>query len=333
MSVESSTERMWTVSNILVIGDVMLDRYYWGRTSRISPEAPVPVFELDEVTYVLGGAANVAANVASLSERWDTAILMGLVGKDLEADVLRGLLREIGVTDYLVAEKDRPTTTKTRVVAGGQHMLRIDCESTAPLFATSGNTTRSRMKQIMNDVGAVIISDYAKGMISTAMAVDVIHYADQHNVPVFVDPKGTEWGKYVDAFCVTPNLKEFLEFYTTHYGSRIKTISEVAKVAPVVAHEYGWDYLVITLGGDGILVAPSNGTAKIVDAVKVEVADVSGAGDTVIAALAVDAAGIEPDYFEEDFNMLIAAEFANEAAGVAVSKLGTVAVSLRDVEV
>jgi len=324
---------MWTVSNILVVGDVMLDCYYWGRTTRISPEAPVPVFELDEVTYVLGGAANVAANVASLSERWDTAILMGLVGKDREADILRGLLRELGVTDYLVAEKDRPTTTKTRVVAGGQHMLRIDCESTAPLYINSGNSTRSRMKQLMKDVGAVIISDYAKGMISNAIAVDTIHYARSNNVPVFVDPKGLDWSKYVDAFCVTPNLKEFIAFYNHYYNSFISTISEVAKVAPEVAGQYGWNYLVVTLGGDGILVAEANKKSTIVDAVKVEVADVSGAGDTVIAALAVDAAGIEPDYFEEDFNMLIAAEFANEAAGVAVSKLGTVAVNMHDVEV
>lgn len=316
------------MSNILVIGDVMLDRYYWGRATRISPEAPVPVFEIDNITHVLGGAANVAANVASLGGRWETAILLGLVGKDAEADIVRGLLRDRGITDYLSAEKDRPTTTKTRVVAGGQHMLRIDRESTNPLYIATGNKVRSQLKHLIKGCSAIIVSDYAKGVVSTAIAVDVMMEAQLHKVPVFVDPKGVDWGKYVGAFCVTPNLKEFITFYNASYLSFISSIEEVMKVAPSVAREYDWEYVVVTLGGDGILTASHDGEVSIVPARKVEVADVSGAGDTVIAALAVDAAGIEKDYFEEDFDISIAAEFANEAAAIAVSSLGTVAVSM-----
>jgi rfaE bifunctional protein kinase chain/domain len=316
------------VDNILVIGDVMLDCYYWGRTTRISPEAPVPLFELDEVTYVLGGAANVAANVSSLGGNWQTAILMGLVGKDREGEILKSLVRDIGITDYLVSEKDRPTTTKTRVVAAGQHMLRIDCENTKALYSTSSNTTHSRMKQVMSGVGAVIISDYAKGMISNAIAVDTIHKAFAEDVPVFVDPKGIEWSKYVDAFCVTPNLREFIYFYNATFYNSIGTISEVAKVAPSVAAQYGWNYLVVTLGAEGILVAEANTGAKVVSAKKVEVADVSGAGDTVIASFATKAASLEDP---KEINMIRAAEQANAAAAVAVSKLGTVAVSIFEV--
>jgi D-beta-D-heptose 7-phosphate kinase/D-beta-D-heptose 1-phosphate adenosyltransferase len=228
---------MWTVSKILIVGDVMLDCYYWGTTSRISPEAPVPVFELDSVSYVLGGAANVAANVSSLGGRWSEPILMGVVGKDKEADKLKELVRDVGITDYIVAEKDRPTTTKTRVVAGNQHMLRIDCEVKNTITVSSSNKTRSRIKQLMPEMGAVVISDYAKGMVSSAISVEIIMAARKHNVPVFVDPKGTEWGKYVDAFCVTPNKKEFIEFYNTHYHSYISNITDIMGVAPAVARE------------------------------------------------------------------------------------------------
>lgn len=312
------------MAKVLVIGDVMLDCYYWGKATKISPEAPVPVVDLEEITYVLGGAANVAANVSSLS---GDCVLLGVMGKDQEGQVLSSLLRDVGITDYLVAEKDRPTTTKTRVVAGGQHLLRIDCEDTDPLFVKSGNTLRSRMKQVVKDCHVIVISDYAKGAVSEQMAVDVIGLGIKHHIPVFVDPKGTDWAKYANAFCVTPNMKEYIEFFNTNYNSEISTVEEIIATAPEIVHEFGLNYLCVTLGGGGILVADKE--VKVYPAETIEVVDVSGAGDTVIAAFAVDAAGIE-DPLAVD--MKWAAIFANRAAALAVSKLGTVAVPFYEVE-
>jgi D-beta-D-heptose 7-phosphate kinase/D-beta-D-heptose 1-phosphate adenosyltransferase len=303
----------------------MLDCYFWGDVSRISPEAPVPVVSLGEVTYVLGGAANVAANVSSLGME---CVLMGVKGKDGEATKLSGLLRDIGVTDYLVGELDRPTTIKIRVVAGGQHMLRIDNEDTSPLYINSGNTLRSRMNQVIKDCGAVIISDYAKGAVSEQMAVDVIALANKNKVPVFVDPKGIDWVKYADAFCVTPNKKEFIEFFNNDFDSEISTVEEIIAVAPEVAEVLNLTYLCVTLGDGGILVSDRE-SATVIPAVKVTAVDVSGAGDTVIAAFAVDAAGIVNPL---EVDMIWAARFANKVAAVAVSKLGTVAVAYHEVE-
>jgi D-beta-D-heptose 7-phosphate kinase/D-beta-D-heptose 1-phosphate adenosyltransferase len=308
----------------LVIGDVMLDCYYWGDANRISPEAPVPVVDLTEVTYVLGGAANVAANVVSLGQ---DCILMGVIGKDEEAVVLTRLLRDLGVTDYLVVEKDRPTTTKSRVVAGGQHLLRLDNEDTSPLYDASDNKMRSRMATVMKDVSVIVISDYAKGSVSEDMAAYAIRLGIKYHIPVFVDPKGTEWAKYRNAFCVTPNKKEFIEFFNYDFNSEISTIEEIIAVAPEVVEVFDLNYLCVTLGDGGILVADKE--VNIYPAEKAEVIDVSGAGDTVIASFAVDAAGIE-DPLAVD--MKWAAKFANRTAAVAVSKLGTVAVAFYEVE-
>ena len=312
------------MSNILVIGDVMLDCYYWGETTRISPEAPVPVVNLEEVTYSLGGAANVAANISSLGQ---DCILMGVIGKDHEGNVLSSLLRDIGITDYLVVERDRPTITKTRVVAANQHMLRIDNEDTSPLYIKSAQTLRSRMTQVVKDCAAIVISDYAKGAVSEQMAVDVISLGIKHHIPVFVDPKGNDWAKYANAFCVTPNMREFIEFFNVNYNSEISTWEEIVAVAPEVVDEYHLNYMCVTLGAGGILVADKEVT--IYPAETLEVVDVSGAGDTVIAAFAVDAAGIEDPLAVE---MKYAAIFANRAAAIAVSQIGTVAVPYYEVE-
>ncbi len=315
------------MSNVLVIGDVMLDCYYWGTVSRISPEAPVPVVNLDDVTYALGGAANVAANVMSLGGE---AILMGVTGRDHEAASLKTILRDVGVTDYIVEERDRKTTTKTRVVAAGQHMLRIDNEDTNPLYLKSGNKLRSRMQQVMTDSRAVVISDYAKGTINETMAVDIIHYANGNGVPVFVDPKGNDWAKYANAFCITPNMKEFLEYYNTNYNAEISTVEEIMVVAPEIADHLNLDYLCVTLGAGGILVTGGDANLNIIVLTdEVDVADVSGAGDTVIASFAVDAWSIT-DPLEID--MVRAAGYANAAAANAVSQVGTVAVSMFEVD-
>jgi D-beta-D-heptose 7-phosphate kinase/D-beta-D-heptose 1-phosphate adenosyltransferase len=313
----------------MVVGDVMLDCYYWGSVNRISPEAPVPVVNLDEVTYVLGGAGNVAANVVGF--RHD-AILLGVKGKDKEGEILTSLLRDHGITDYLAVEKDRPTTTKTRVVAGNQHLLRIDSEVTQPLYIRSGNTLRSRMKTVLSTCNAIVISDYAKGAVSEQMAADVVGLGKKHKIPVFVDPKGTSWVRYGDAFCITPNRKEFVEFYHVNYGGKLDSIEEIVAVAPNIVYEFNLTYMCVTLGADGILLANEDEVHVLPVDDRVEVADVSGAGDTVIAAFASSAAGIEDPCTIDMRDMKHIVGYANAAAGIAVSRLGTIPVSLYEVD-
>jgi D-beta-D-heptose 7-phosphate kinase/D-beta-D-heptose 1-phosphate adenosyltransferase len=319
---------MWTVDNILVVGDAMLDCYYWGEVNRISPEAPVPVVTLKEITHVLGGAANVAANVMGMGFE---PILVGLKGKDAEGQILSSLLSDHGITDYLAAERERPTTTKTRIVSGGQHMLRIDMEDTVPMYIRSGNTIRSRIKGVLSETLAIIISDYAKGAVSEQLACDVIQWGKQKDIPVFVDPKGWKWNHYGDAWCITPNRKEFVEFYHKNYGGNLVSIEEIEAVASTVAYEFNLAYLCVTLGEHGILVANMD-EVHVLEAETVNAVDVSGAGDTVIAALATGVAGIEDPCDVDMKDMKWVVRYANKAAAIAVSKLGTVPVSLYEVD-
>jgi D-beta-D-heptose 7-phosphate kinase/D-beta-D-heptose 1-phosphate adenosyltransferase len=318
---------MWTVDNILVIGDAMLDCYLWGDVKRISPEAPVPVVNLEEETYVLGGAANVAANVMGMGFE---PILVGLKGKDFEGQLLSNLLSDHGITDYLVAERERPTTTKTRVVSG-QHMLRIDKEDTSPMYKTTGEKIRSKIKNVLPTTLAIVISDYAKGAISNQLAADIIGMGKKHDIPVFVDPKGWKWNHYGDAWCITPNRKEFVEFYTKNYGGALKSIEAIKSVAPTIVYEFNLAYLCVTLGEDGILLADMN-DVKVFPADTVNAIDVSGAGDTVISALATGVAGIEDPCDVKWKDMEWVVYYANKYAAVAVSKLGTVPVGLDEVE-
>jgi D-beta-D-heptose 7-phosphate kinase/D-beta-D-heptose 1-phosphate adenosyltransferase len=319
---------MWTVDNILIVGDAMLDCYLWGDVNRISPEAPVPIVALKETTYVLGGAANVGANVMGMAME---PILVGLKGKDADGVILSNLLKEHGITDYLSSEKDRPTTTKVRVVSGGQHLLRIDREATNPMYIRSGNTMRSRIKGVLPTTLAIIISDYAKGAVSGQLAADVIQWGKQKDIPVFVDPKGWKWNHYGDAWCITPNRKEFVEFYWKNYGGQLTSIDEIKAVASNVAYELSLAYLCVTLGADGILVANMD-EVHVLPAEEVNAVDVSGAGDTVIASLATGVAGIEDPCDVDMKDMKWVVRYANKAAAIVVSKLGTVPVSLYEVE-
>jgi D-beta-D-heptose 7-phosphate kinase/D-beta-D-heptose 1-phosphate adenosyltransferase len=294
---------------ILIVGDVMLDRYFWGVVTRISPEAPVPIVQIIKTSYALGGAANVAANVVGM---WEEAVLIGATGKDHPAEALAQLLRNYGITDYLISEKDRPTTMKTRVIAGSQQLLRIDNEEVRPLFKKGVTARKSNIARVIDNCGAVIISDYGKGMID-AEVIDYIK--EQAQCPIFVDPKGNDWEKYTGVTCITPNFQEFLSYCDF---LRIPIASEVdlRRAAKEVVGALKLEYLVITRGADGMIVVPSKGKIYHAEVEHVEeVLDVSGAGDTVIAALAVATASGK--------SMVKAADYANKAAGIVVSRLGT----------
>jgi len=301
------------VSRVLVIGDVMLDRYLWGISQRLSPEAPVPVVQVTNESIELGGAANVAANVIALGCK---CTLVGAVGKDDEAFKLAQLAREFGIDDYLVPETHRHTTVKCRVIAGSQHVVRIDREMTTQLYAKSRARVERKVFNLLvpvDTIHSVIISDYNKGVCNPSFVEEVIKSANDAEIPVFIDPKGMDWSKYVGAFCVTPNYKEFCEYTHQEYDS----IASIARQAQHIAKMLNVNNIIITKGGDGMVVVPRKGTYYHSKAKRIDVADVSGAGDTVIAALATMKAG------SPKVNMNRAADYANTAAAVAVSRLGT----------
>jgi D-beta-D-heptose 7-phosphate kinase/D-beta-D-heptose 1-phosphate adenosyltransferase len=306
---------------ILVIGDVMLDRYLWGETNRISPEAPVPVIHIENITFAVGGAGNVAANVAGLGHE---AILLGVAGKDDTVGILRAGLRNVGISDLLVEEQKRMTTMKTRVVARGQHLLRIDEESMEDTYAKTKDKLINKAKKVLPSCGAMIFSDYNKGVLwSEEFVEEIIGAAHMFGVPIFVDPKGRNWEKYSHTFCITPNLKEFQIYVATReLGAYIEKYSDLEHWTEALCEKLETDWMVITRGDAGIFVSkgPDGEEATSFAAAQVvEAADVSGAGDTFIAALATKVS--------EGASVKEAAQLANKAAGIVVGKVGTVAIT------
>ena len=314
---------------ILVVGDVMLDRYFWGMATRLSPEAPVPIVQVVQVTATLGGAGNVAANLVGLNHE---VILVGACGKDPAAEALSHAIREYGITDYLVTERDGQTTTKTRVIADRQQITRIDEERIKELFKKGQTEIRNYIKKVLPRCKAIIVSDYGKGVVDEYLVYDILLFKDvflekkklEADVPVFVDPKGIQWEKYRGAFCVTPNLGEFMTYW--HSLPRDKAIdseTQLRNAVRTVTEELDLQYMVVTRGGGGILVVPREGQIYQLDVEKRgEVIDVSGAGDTVVATLASQI--VRGDIMQG------CAEFANRMAGIVVSRLGTSPITRED---
>jgi D-beta-D-heptose 7-phosphate kinase/D-beta-D-heptose 1-phosphate adenosyltransferase len=299
---------------VLVVGDVMLDENLWGEVRRISPEAPVPVVELQRQTWEAGGAANNAANAAAVGAR---ALLAGVVGDAVEAERLRSRLAERGVDAAgLVTERGRPTTTKTRIVAHSQQVVRVDRERTDPVTAASEDAMLGFVRAHVPEAGAVIVSDYAKGVVSARLAQAVIATARESGVPVVVDPKGADWARYRGAAVVTPNLHE-LEVAA---GGTARGDEEVAALASRVASSLDGAALLVTRGAAGMSLVRAGLAPAHVRAEAQQVYDVTGAGDTAITflALALAAGASLPD----------AMRVANRAAGVVVGKVGTATVTL-----
>lgn len=308
---------------ILVAGDVMLDRYLAGDVARISPEAPVPVVRLEKRWSVPGGAGNVARNLSRLGV---AARLAGLVGDDAEGRALRAAVAAEGIEDALTLSPDRATTSKTRILGHGQQLLRLDEERVAPPTEAELRSLREAVARLVPGCGAVIISDYGKGVFlrpedGASLCADIMAQARAASVPVLVDPKGADWSRYAGAACVTPNTAEFLEVCGLPPGAR-PGAAERRELACGLCEKYGFARLLLTRGPRGmILYAPGEEPVRIRAAVR-EVADVSGAGDTVIAALAACVAG--------GLGWAESAAVANAAAGVAVGKAGTAPVSLAE---
>lgn len=294
---------------VLVVGDLMLDCYWWGTVSRISPEAPVPIVKLKNKTYAVGGAANVAANVAGLGAE---SMLIGLVGKDADADLFARMLSEMNVAgEHIIFTEERPTTVKTRIIAHSQQVLRLDQEEIHKLSEAEHREALEKFVKVIDEVDIVIISDYAKGFLSEKLLADLFGLAKEKNKPVLVDPKGKDYKKYKGATLLTPNKKEAAE--SCKLDEDDENLVETA--GRQLIEELGLESILITRGEEGMSILQKGKTTRHLKASAREIYDVTGAGDTVIAALAVGlGAGIDL----ED-----AAEIANRAAGIVVGQVGT----------
>ena len=299
-------------ASVLVVGDVMLDRYWYGPTSRISPEAPVPVVKVDAIEERPGGAANGAMNIAALGA---ASQLIGLTGEDDAARVLSETLKNVNVRCDFVAVKTHPTITKLRVLSRNQQLLRLDFEE--GFEQVDPEPIHQRVRQSLATAGALVLSDYAKGALASVQTM--IRLAREANVPVLIDPKGTDFERYRGATLLTPNLSEFEAVV-----GKCKNEEEIVSRGMQLVADYELSALLVTRSENGMtLLQPGKAPLHLPTQAQ-EVFDVTGAGDTVIGVLAATlAAG---DALED------ACFMANAAAGVVVGKLGTSTVSPVELE-
>ena len=302
----------FTGSRILVLGDVMLDRFLYGDVDRISPEAPVPVMRLRRTSAMPGGAGNVARNISALGGQ---AVLVGLLGQDAAAAEFHALLAgDPRITDATVASPGRPTVCKTRLIAGNQQMARLDDEVTRPADPAEAAALIAATEAALPGCQALVLSDYAKGVLAPAVVAAVIGAARSRGIAVFADPKSDDFTRYRGADCLTPNARELARAARLPTG----TEAEVVAAARLVMQAAAIPALLCTRAEKGMTLVLAEGAAESAPAVAREVFDVSGAGDTVIATLALAHAAGHP--------LAEAMRIANAAAGIVVGKLGTATV-------
>lgn len=302
---------------VVILGDVMLDEFVWGDVTRISPEAPVPVVDIRRESVHLGGAANVLANVVALGAR---ACVVGVIGDDSAGDRLRASLKEaspLQTEEYLVVAKGRPSTTKTRIIAHNQLVVRADREQRSPVNGQVEQQILASLKKALQDADAFVVSDYDKGVVTPRILEEILDVAYQR-VPVLVDPKIRNFPHYRPATLITPNHHEALRMTNMDED----TDDGLHKSAQAIREKLGCDAVLITRGDRGIMLLQGDGEPVFVETAAREVFDVTGAGDTVIATLATSlAAGA---------TMLEAASLANHAAGIVVGKVGTATASAKE---
>ncbi len=294
----------------------MLDEYLWCQVSRISPEAPVPVCAVSSTTHVLGGAANVAANILALGS---VPILVGVVGDDQGAEKLLKLAesKKINTSGLLTVVK-RPTSVKTRIVAHHQHVVRVDHETCEEIAMADQNRVFDAVKSEIGTAKALVLSDYSKGVLTGELTQRLIKLAVENKVPVLVDPKGDDPHKYKGATTMTPNFSEFQIFAKTKFSDEAK----IAAFGQKLIQELGLQALLVTRSEKGMSLLSASEKHDIPTRA-VAVYDITGAGDTVLAAFAVAIA--------DGLNYLTAAQFANYAAGVVVAKVGTATTTLAEI--
>jgi rfaE bifunctional protein kinase chain/domain len=296
-------------AKIAVLGDLMLDRYFFGSVTRISPEAPVPVVDIEQSETRLGGAANVGHNIHTLSA---TPILIGVVGDDNKGNQLRSLLTDIGLSaDGIITDPDRPTTIKTRVVADSKQVLRIDQEKKHTLSLDAEERVMKYLASIISSIDAIIFEDYNKGVLSRSLISRAIDLAQKNNVKTFVDPKFDNFFEYKKTTVFKPNRKELQDAL----GVRLRTDEDINAAGFKLLSLLEAENVLLTLSEKGMrLFERGHNEPFSIPTMAREVADVSGAGDTVVATLAVACAC--------GASVREAAVIANRAAGLVVEELG-----------
>jgi D-glycero-beta-D-manno-heptose-7-phosphate kinase len=298
---------------ILVFGDMMLDRFIYGAVSRISPEAPVPVVEIKSENTCLGGAANVAANISSLG---GIPVPLGVAGNDHEGNRLREEFHALGSPlGGLIADKDRPTSVKTRIIAHHQQVCRTDREDRSPLSAAVQLRIVEKFRAALPSIDAIIVSDYAKGLLSPPLLRRTLPLAKAAGKIVCVDPKVRDFSVYKPATVITPNTAEA----ERASGIGISNNRDLLRAGKKIFGDSGIKHLLITRGEEGMALFENDSSVTYIPTIAQEVYDVTGAGDTVISTLALSlVAGL---------SILEAAILSNIAAGIVVGKLGTASAS------
>lgn len=300
---------------ICVLGDVMLDKYMFGNVTRISPEAPVQVFEIKNSDLKLGGAANVSLNVKTLGAE---PLLVGVIGKDGEAEILRNAMKNLGQdTSGLVTEEGRPTTCKTRVIADSHHLLRIDSEAKHDIKRESEKKILSILNGHVKDIELIILQDYNKGVLTKPLIRKIIEYSGLNGIDVLVDPKFDNFFEYKNVFLFKPNRKEIEDAF----GRKPKTDEELEGIIIELMKRLNCRNVVLTLGEQGMKTFEKKNGKILKSSIGTHarrVADVSGAGDTVISTIAVCLAG--------GATLRQAVEISNFAAGLVVEEVGIVPV-------
>lgn len=304
----------FTELSILVIGDVMVDAYYFGLVDRISPEAPVPIISVTKKDHRPGGAANVALNIISLGAK---VKLCAVVGDDDEGKELMFLLNADGVkTEGVITDSLRPTTMKTRVISGNTHLLRIDHESTDFITTEIEDKLITFVQQNINTTNAIILEDYNKGLLSERLISEIIEIANKNNVPTVVDPKKENFFAYKNCTLFKPNRKEIKEGLKTDLD--LSKVENIEMATDKLIETLGCKSVMVTLSEDGVFVK-ENAHASHIKAHKRKITDVSGAGDTVVSVAALClAAGM---------SLPKAAEIANIAGGLVCEKVGVVPIN------
>lgn len=298
---------------VLIIGDLILDEFVWGDTSRISPEAPVPVVLVERESLMPGGAANVASNIRALGAK---AYLVGAIGRDEDGRRLEKILKEKGVDlEGVISDAQRPTTLKTRVIARHQQVVRIDREKISPLSGTVNKEIIDYIREKIEEVDGIIIEDYGKGVITPGLLKEIVPLAKRRGKIITVDPKEEHISYYKGATAITPNRKEA----EAMGGIKAKDDESLNRLGRALLHRLKLKAAVITLGEQGMRVFERGGKITHIPTVAQEVFDVSGAGDTVIAAFTVS--------LGTGAKMIDAAYISNFAGGVVVGKVGVATTS------
>ena len=301
----------------MVVGDLMIDHYIWGSATRLSPEAPVPIVNVKKESTTLGGAGNVVQNLVALGAN---VTVSGVIGDDVSGQQVLEILASEGVkTDAIIKDSKRPTTVKTRVLAGSHQLVRIDREVTDAISGESVDLLLAALNNNISNADIVLLSDYNKGLLSHGITQQVIRIAAAHKKHVVIDPKGLNYEKYKGAYLIKPNRKELAEAAKVE---KINNLDDLENASKTIFSQTGTQYLIVTLSEEGMAILTET-TSKLLPVKATEVFDVTGAGDTVIATIAY--------FIALGLTVEEACELANHAAAIVIRHIGSATTTVDEI--